>query len=43
MGIDADFNDTIMHVSGNIMKEQIRREVREHVEVRYIVPGNKST
>jgi hypothetical protein len=42
MGIDPDFNDTIMHVSGHIMKEQIKREVSEHVEVRFIVPGKKA-
>jgi hypothetical protein len=42
MGTDSDFNDTIMHVSGNIMKQQIKDEVSEHVPVRYIVPGNKA-
>jgi hypothetical protein len=42
MGIDPDFNDTIMHVSGNIMKAQIKREVGEHVELRYIIPGKKA-
>jgi len=42
MGIDDDFSDTIMHVSGNIMKEEIKREVEEYVEVRYIRPGEKA-
>ncbi len=41
MGIDDDFDDTIMHVSGNIMKQQIKDEVQDHVEVRTIRPGKK--
>jgi hypothetical protein len=42
MGIDDDFDDTIMHVSGNIMKAQVKDEVSDHVEVRYIRPGKKA-
>lgn len=42
MGIDDDFGDTIMHVSGNIMKEEIREEVEEYKDVRYIRPGKKA-
>jgi len=42
MGKDTDFDDTIMHVSGNIMKKQIGDQVSPHKEVRYIVPGKKS-
>jgi len=42
MGKDSDFNDTIMHVSGNIMREQIGEQVRSYKETRYIVPGKKS-
>lgn len=42
MGIDDDFNDTIMHVSGNIMKHEIKGEVKNHVRIRYIVPGKKA-
>lgn len=41
MGIDDDFDDTIMHVSGNIMKEAIKLEVEDYKEIRYIRPGNK--
>jgi hypothetical protein len=43
MGKDSDFNDTIMHVSGNIMKEQVREQVEPHRETRYIVPGKKAS
>jgi hypothetical protein len=39
MGIDTDFNDTIMHVSGNILKAQIKEHVEDYKRVRYIVPG----
>ena len=42
MGIDDDFSDTIMHISGNILKEEIKNEVKEYKEVRYIRPGNKA-
>ncbi|MBN1953645.1 MAG: hypothetical protein JW900_01230 [Anaerolineae bacterium] len=42
MGKDPDFDDTIMHVSGNIMKERVQEQVRPHKEERYIVPGTLS-
>ena len=42
MGIDDDFGDTIMHVSGNIIKEEIKREVEEYKDVRYVRPGKRA-
>jgi len=42
MGKDPDFNDTLMHVSGNILKEQVGEQVRPYREVVYIVPGQRS-
>ena len=42
MGKDPDFNDTIMHVSGNILKEQVGAQVRPYKELVYIVPGRRS-
>ena len=42
MGKDTDFNDTILHVSGNIMKKQIGEQVQSYKETCYIVPGKKS-
>jgi hypothetical protein len=39
---DPDFNDTLMHVSGNIMKEQVKEQVRPYKEEVYIVPGKRS-
>ncbi len=40
MGIDSDFNDTLMHISGNIMKESVTRQVKPYK--RYITPGERS-
>ncbi len=42
MGVDPDFNDTLMHVSGNILKEQVGAEVKPFKQVRYIVPGKRN-
>jgi len=42
MGKDPDFNDTIMHVSGYIMKEQVAEQVKPFREEVYIVPGKRS-
>jgi len=42
MGVDDDFNDTIMHVSGNILKAEIRDEVEAYREIRTIRPGKKA-
>jgi len=36
---DPDFNDTLMHVSGNITKDRVGEQVRAYKEVTYIVPG----
>jgi hypothetical protein len=42
MGVDPDFNDTLMHVSGNILKERIGEQVRAHKRVVYLFPGERS-
>ena len=42
MGKDPDFNDTIMHVSGNILKDKVGEQVKPYKEVRYVVPGKLS-
>lgn len=39
---DPDFNDTLMHVSGNILKDQIGKQVKPYKEVVYVVPGRLS-
>ena len=35
---DPDFNDTLMHVSGNILKDEVGEQVKPYKKVRYIVP-----
>ena len=38
MGKDPDFNDTPMHVSGNILKDRVGEQVRPYKKEVYIVP-----
>jgi len=42
MGIDADFGDTLMHVSGNVLRDNVAEQVRPYRSIRYIVPGEQS-
>jgi hypothetical protein len=42
MGIDVDFSDTLMHVSGNIMRDEIAGQVKAYKQVNYIAPGTRS-
>jgi thymidylate synthase len=39
MGVDSDFNDTLMHVSGNIMKQEIAKAVAPWKTVRQADPS----
>jgi hypothetical protein len=39
MGIDADFGDTLMHISGNIMRDEVGEQIRPFKQVHYLVPG----
>lgn len=42
MGMDDDYGDTLMHISGNIMKDDVGAQVKPFKRVQYIVPGTKS-
>jgi hypothetical protein len=42
MGVDPDYNDTLMHVSGNILKEQVGEQIKPYRRVVYVVPGKRS-
>jgi hypothetical protein len=42
MGKDIDFSDTIMHVSGNLLKDNVDMQVRPYRQIRYIKPGKKN-
>ena len=39
MGIDPQYGDTLLHVSGNIMKDALKEALAEHLQVRYIRPA----
>jgi thymidylate synthase len=38
MGIDSAFGDTLMHVSGNVLKDNVAAQVRPFTKVRYYIP-----
>jgi len=42
MGIDSDYSDTLMHVSGNIMRDEIAEQVKPFKRQDYIAPGTRS-
>jgi len=42
MGKDPDFGDTLMHVSGNVLKDNISESLKPYVQVNYILPGTRS-
>jgi hypothetical protein len=42
MGIDPDFGDTLMHISGNLMRDNVARQVKPFKHVQYLRPGPPS-
>ncbi|MEW5959541.1 MAG: DUF166 family protein [Chloroflexota bacterium] len=42
MGIDVDYGDTLMHISGNILKDNVGEQIRSFKRVQYIRPGIQS-
>lgn len=42
MGKDSDFGDTLMHVSGNVMKDKVGEQVKPYQRTQYIAPGTRS-
>ncbi len=42
MGIDVDYGDTLMHISGNILKDNIGEQVKPFKRITYISPGQQS-
>lgn len=43
MGIDSDFSDTLLHVSGNVLKDNIAEQVKPFITTSYIAPGFRSS
>jgi hypothetical protein len=42
MAIDPGYDDTLMHVSGNILKGEVASEVKPHVQTVYLRPSGHS-
>jgi hypothetical protein len=43
MGIDPDYNDTLMHVSGNVLKDAIAEEIKPHkTPPKYFRPSGRN-
>ena len=42
MGKDPDFGDTLMHVSGNVLKDNVGEQVKPYKRIQYISPGTHS-
>jgi hypothetical protein len=42
MGVVTDYGDTLMHVSGNILRDAVGEQVRPYKQVQYIAPGWRS-
>ena len=42
MGIDTDFSDTLMHISGNIMIESVAEQIKPYKKIQYLTPGFRS-
>lgn len=42
MGIDLDYGDTLMHISGNIMRDNVGDQVKPFKKVQYVRPAGRS-
>jgi hypothetical protein len=42
MGVIPDYDDTLMHVSGNILRDAVSEQIRPYRQVQYIAPGWRS-
>ncbi|GAB4528240.1 MAG: DUF166 family protein [Anaerolineae bacterium] len=42
MGIDTDYGDTLMHISGNVLKDNVGAQVKPFKRIQYIAPGVRS-
>ncbi len=41
MGIDAQYNDTLMHISGNLFKDALAEALGPYRQIRYFQPGGR--
>ena len=42
MGIDIDYDDTLMHISGNLIRDNVGQQVKPFKQIHYIAPGTRS-
>jgi hypothetical protein len=42
MGVDTDYGDTLMHISGNLLKSSVGAQMKPFKHVQYIIPGTRS-
>ena len=42
MGVDTDYGDTLMHISGNLLKNNVRTQVKPFKDVRYMTTAERS-
>lgn len=42
MGIDLDYGDTLLHISGNIIKDNVGEQVKPFKNIHYLRPGTQS-
>ncbi len=42
MGIDPDYGDTLMHISGNILKDNVGQQVKPFKRIQYVRPGTRN-
>jgi hypothetical protein len=42
MGVDTDYGDTLMHISGNLLKNNVRPQVKPFKDVRYMATAERS-
>ncbi len=42
MGVDIDFGDTLLHISGNLIKDNVGEQVKPFKRIQYVKPGVKS-
>jgi hypothetical protein len=41
MNQDSDYHDTLMHVSGNILKDSLKEALGDHLQVAYLRPAGQ--
>ena len=42
MGIDVDYGDTLMHISGNILRDNVSEQVKPFKQIQMIAPPARS-